>query len=264
MFACWPSVNHHMEHAGQFERRSWGRLWSPLTPALLVVAWLCGWALSEPDPVPDRLGWVVLVAWVPFGFVAARAIVRAAWSLLRRPEEYGLATIGLIRPRIVLSADLARLLDERSMQAALEHERAHARHRDPLRIWAGQFVADLQWPWPWAQKRFRAWLAALECARDDEARAAGVDGPDLAAAVLTSLRFHSGAAFAPRAELTGEASALKARIARLLQPLPEPEQGGGPRFKRVAFLLTLGLMSAVTLGVVFGERLIEPLLALTS
>jgi Zn-dependent protease with chaperone function len=126
------------------ERAAWFRLLWPLIPALLVAACLCGWALSQPDPVPDRVGPLVFIVCVPFGSIVVRALFRAAWSLLRTPERLGIATIGLIRPRIVVAPELARLLDDRAMLAALAHERAHVRHLDPLRIWIAQFVTDLQ------------------------------------------------------------------------------------------------------------------------
>jgi BlaR1 peptidase M56 len=262
-FASWPFASGRTAGVEDLERTRWTRLWWPLTPALLVAAWLCGWALSQPDPVPDRVGLLVFAGCVPFVFLVARAVMRATWSLIRRPEEYGVATVGFIRPRIVISLDLAKVLDDRALRAALEHERAHARHRDPLRIWLAQFATDLQWPWPSAQRRFRAWQAALECARDDEARAAGVDGPDLAAAVLASLRFHSSV-MGRGAQLTGEASTLEERVARLLRPLPQSSQDGSPSLERAALLLTPALLLAVALGIAFGERILKPLLAFGS
>src|SRR5579884_4032262 len=141
------------------ERAAWFRLLRPLIPALLVTACLCGWALSQPDPVPDRVGPLVFIVCAPFGLIAVRAVLRAGWALSRSPKGLGIATIGLLRPRVVVAPELARLLDDRAMRAALAHERAHVRHFDPLRIWIAQFVTDLQWPWLSAQRRFEAWLA---------------------------------------------------------------------------------------------------------
>jgi hypothetical protein len=48
------------------EPLAWFRLLRPLIPALLVAACLCGWALSEPDPVPDRVGPLVFIVCAPF------------------------------------------------------------------------------------------------------------------------------------------------------------------------------------------------------
>jgi hypothetical protein len=245
------------------ERVAWFRLLRPLIPALLVAACLCGWALSQPDPVPDRVGPLVFIVCAPFGLIGVRALLRAGWSLLRSPDRLGIATIGLIRPQIVIAPELARLLDDRAMRAALAHERAHVRHLDPLRIWIAQFVTDLQWPWSSAQRRFETWLAALEHARDDEARAEGVDGADLAAALVASIRFHRGSTRGICAPLIGDRSALEERIARLLQPLASPKDTA-PTVLELAVLLTLALMVAVALGALYGERLVVgPLLAVS-
>lgn len=99
---------------------------------LLVAAWLCGWALAEPDPVSNRVHLFIFAACTAFAFSLTRAAARDAWALLRPAREIGLVTVGFIRPRIVLSPELAKLLDEHAMRAALEHEHVHARHRDAL------------------------------------------------------------------------------------------------------------------------------------
>jgi hypothetical protein len=251
------------KHFVEPERAAWFRLLRPLIPALLVAACLCGWALSQPDPVPDRVGPLVFVVCAPFGFIGVRAMLRAGWSLLRSPKRLGIATIGLFRPHVVVAPGLARLLDERAMRAALAHERAHVRHFDPLRIWIAQFVTDLQWPWASAQRRFEAWLAVLEHARDDEARAEGVDGADLAAALVVSVRFNRDGAQGLCAPLIDRRSALEERVARLLQPLTSPSDST-PTTLQVAVLLALALTAAVALGAFYGERLlIGPLLAVS-
>jgi hypothetical protein len=245
------------------ERLAWFQLLRPLVPALLVAACLCGWALSQPDPVPDRVGPMVFIVCAPFGLIGVRALLRAVWSLLLKPRHVGIATMGLIRPHIVIAPGLARSLDSRALDAALAHERAHVRHLDPLRIWIAQFVTDLQWPWSPAQRRFETWLEALEHARDDEARAEGIDGADLAAALVASIRFHRGHTAGICAPLIGKRSALEERVARLLRPLVSPSDES-PAIWRVAILLAVALTTAVALGALYGERLvIGPLLAVS-
>ena len=232
---------------------------------LIVAAWLCGWALSSPDPVPARVGIVIFLGCAPLAFAFARACVRAGWAILASPGETGIATVGLLRPRIMVSPALAQRLDPRALHAALEHERAHARHRDPLRIWLGQFATDLQWPRAAATRRFGAWLAALEQARDDEARAAGIDGADLAAAVLDSLRHRVGRDARACAQVTGDGGELRERITRLVQPLPDsnhpPVRLSGTA---VASIVILSLSVALALGIACGRPIIAGLLAITS
>jgi hypothetical protein len=263
LFALWrPSHLANESAARRRERALWLALWWPVAPALTVAAWLCGWALSQPDPVPNHVGRLIFIATAPFAIVGLRALLRAAWSLRECSHLHGILTVGLLRPRIVVARELARALDERALQAALAHERMHVRHRDPLRIWLGQIVTDLQWPWPSAQRRFMSWLEALELARDDEARTEGVAGADLAAAVLGSLRFHL--ASMPAATLTGSKDALPVRITRLLNPLPESAADSPPHYISMAAALAITWVAAAALGLCFGERLIGVLLKLSS
>lgn len=262
IFAGWSLRVRSASAARQLEQRRWFALWRPLVSALVVAAGLCGWALSQPDPVPDHVGPLVFVICSPFAFIIVRALGRALWALLRPVGECGIATVGIIQPHVVVAPKLARSLDERVLDAALAHEHAHVKHRDPLRIWIGQIAADLQWPWNNAQERFADWLDALEHARDDEARAQGIDGADLAAAVLGLLR-HQHDLRAIEARLTGTEERLQERIARLLKPLPDAPAKRAMSIVRLAGLIALACAIAVAFGALFGERLIGPFLALT-
>ena len=254
----WPAWSSSQAASRDWERLAWRRIWLPLVPAAIAVAWLFGWALVEPDPA-ENVPAPLLLAALPFGAFFARAAVRAMRSLIRRLPDHGAMTVGLFRPRIVFSPALAGVLDSRALQAALEHEQAHRRHRDPLRLWLAQFATDLQWPWPQAGERFRIWMRALELARDEEARARGVDGPDLAAAVVASSRLYQHATSSVGSALTGDASALKERVARLLEPVPVTvEKTYIPWL--IPALLVPGLVLAAALGSIFGESVVRALL----
>lgn len=206
------------------ERRRWRRLWLPLVPSLLAMFALGGWALQEPGQTDEILNPLVLIIAFPVALGWLRALLRALRSLLiagagtRSP----LVTVGLIRPRVVCAAHLPVVLDPQALEAAMAHEAAHVRHRDPLRVWVAQFATDLQWPNRGARRRLNAWLSALELARDEEARHRGTAGEDLAAAVLAVTRLvTSRAPAAPMAAacLTGAELDLATRIRRLLAPL---------------------------------------------
>ncbi len=265
ILACgwWPAAQTSQGSARRVEQFMWRRIWWTFIPALAVAAWLCGWALVEPDPVPEKVPPAVLLLSVPFLLLFARAAIRAVWSLLRDDGDPGTATVGLLKPWIVFSPHLAKALDDRVIEAALEHERAHARHRDPLRIWLAQIVTDLQWPWPQARERFRAWIVALELARDEEARAAGVDGSDLASAILAAARLRRHAIVSPVAALIGEQSVLKQRIARLLNPLADQAQEVRARWPQPLILAPV-LLIAVVLGSAFGEIVVRTLLRIAA
>lgn len=259
------------------ERRAWLSLWWPVAAVLAIAAWLIGWALTQPDPVTGLDPGVVLWLWLPFGLLFARAVVRAVWALVRELPECGVSTFGFLQPQVTFSPFLARRLDESVIRAALAHERAHARHRDPLRMWVAQLITDLQWPWPRAQQRLDAWLAALELARDEEARRGGIDGSDLAAAVLASVRYIGeltppqraglGGTQLAHARLIGGKQTLQHRVSRLLAQLPVAADTPPAKLfglRRTLVLMIPLLLAAMLLGVAYGEQIMHPLLRFTT
>jgi BlaR1 peptidase M56 len=258
--AGWCPIGSPAASGGRaLESRAWRRMWLPFAPAVLLFAALCGWALVEPADA-ERVPNCLLLGAVPFAAVVVRATWRALRSLASSQQDQAIATVGLIRPRIILSPRIAQALDEQALAAAFEHERAHALHRDPLRLWLAQLGTDLLWPWPAAESRFQCWRRALELARDEEARLNGVAGPDLAAAILAALRFSRGGASASAAALGGDESLVAERIARLMRPLetaaPQADKSG-----LWLLALAVGITVAVVLGTEFGERAVRVFLA---
>ena len=116
LFALWPGRIDNRCASRRLERIHWLVLWWPIAPALTVAAWLCGWALSQPDPVPNHVGGLLFIAAAPFAVVGGRALMRAAWSLCHSPGVYGIVTVGLLRPRIVVAPELAQSLDDGESQ----------------------------------------------------------------------------------------------------------------------------------------------------
>ena len=167
-----------------------------------------------------------------------------------------IATVGLLRPRVVIADGLDDTLDPEAMAAALAHERVHVRRRDPLRIWLAQLATDLQWPNPSARQRFQRWLASLELARDEEARLEGASGADLAAAVVAVAKMERLEPGTVMAALTGAEASLKSRIRRLLDPLPPDDVG---RSRIVAVAVVLSLAAGVLAGVEYGDVLLRAL-----
>jgi Zn-dependent protease with chaperone function len=258
--AGWYSVPwRRTASARKLERDAWRRIWWPFAPALFLLTTLCGWALVEPASA-ERVPTSLVLAALPFAAIAARAAWRA-WRALTLPATPAVATLGLLRPRIVVAAEVVAVLDPGALAAAYAHERTHVRHRDPLRLWLAQLGSDLLWPWPSAAKRLRLWRQALELARDEEARRSGIAGADLAAAILAALRFERGEISPAAATLGGDAALVEERIRRLLQPLiPESPHAA----HRGLWLLAsaMGVMLALQLGTTFGEPVVRTLLAL--
>lgn len=244
-----------LEGARHLERKLWLRLWAPLVPAIMAIGVILGWALLEPEDA-EALPSIMFRAAAPFALIVGRALIRALRAAFQHPGDVPAAAVGLVRPRIVFSRQLEAALDPDALHAAHAHEQAHVRHRDPLRIWLAQLTTDFQWPSPAAPERFRKWHQALELARDEEARAAGVAGDDLAAAIITAARMSISAPLRPFAGITGDAAALQDRIARLLGPV-----AGGPAApaSRWHALLGAGLAVAIVVGAALGETVVRAL-----
>ncbi len=250
----WPAARRVLRSGRDAERAAWRRLWLPLLPAAAALVLLLGWALQEPDPSDELLRPLAVIAALPWALVCGRALARALRSL--RPGELPVAaTVGVLRPTVHLAPALARAIDAPSLAAAREHEAAHARHRDPLRVWLAQVAADLQWPWPAAAARLRDWRHALELARDEEARLRGADGADLAEAILAAARIDAARSRGAVA-LGGDADRLRDRIGRLLRPVPA-ETGAPSRSGRM--LLVAVLAAAAATGVANGDALVRSL-----
>jgi BlaR1 peptidase M56 len=258
-------VNSSSRSARWLEHLAWRRLWQPLLPGGFLLAFLVGWALQEPSSA-EPLHVMAFVVALPFALVWARVSLRAWRS--RAVREVPLAgTVGLLRPRVVITEPLRDKLDPAALGAVIEHEAAHLRHRDPLRLWLAQIATDLQWPAAAARRRFAQWRAALELARDEEALSRGVDGGDLAAALVAGARLggagrpsREGSALAGLlAEASSESSseAFRERVMRLLQPLPATErERGAAGNRRWAVGIAVAMLTVAVLGHAVGESII--------
>jgi len=213
-----------------------------------------GWALQEPGVTDELLLPTAALIVVPIGLLWLRCAVRACLALRRPREMPPIATVGLLRPRIVVAEDLHGTLDPAALAAALAHERVHVRHRDPLRIWLAQIATDLQWPSPTARRRFAHWLTSLEVARDEEARLDGASGEDLAAAVVAVARMPWRHLHAAIAGLTGAETSLASRIHRLLEPVPP--DGGRPSLLLPLAVLAM-LAASVVIGATYGDDMLR-------
>jgi len=99
LLACgwWPACNATAGSARRLERLAWRAVWLPVVPALLIAAWFCGWALVEPDPIPEAAPMSLMLMSAPLGVLVARAALRAGWALIGDRCDLGTATVGLLR-----------------------------------------------------------------------------------------------------------------------------------------------------------------------
>lgn len=138
-------------------------------------------------------------------------------------EETFALTVGLLRPRIILSSGLLRQLNAVQLRSLLLHEKAHAERHDALRQWLTALAAPSLLGGP-GRPLQQDLYTACEQACDQQA-AMGVGDPlDVADSLLKTQRSANTAA--ARSPSSAE-SALDARVAALLRP-PRPERLPAP------------------------------------
>lgn len=251
----WASAAGRSERkqARTTELRAWWRLMWPLFAGTLVVAFLAGWALQEPDPADEWVTFELFLLAALVWTIMLRAFARAFRSVVSaRCFQAPIATVGLFQCRTVVSEAFEKAASPEVLAAALAHEAAHMRGRDPLRIWMAQLAADLQWPIPHARRRFRSWAHALEMQRDDEAVLSGASPTALAESILLAAKLCTSRKAHPTAAITGQGDGLGLRVRRLLADQAARRPACPPWFWiRTACLATIAVSAA--LGAAYGD-----------
>jgi Zn-dependent protease with chaperone function len=134
---------------------------------------------------------------------------------------------GLVRPRVLLSAGLAAALPAAQLAAVVEHERAHARRRDPLARLVARLLSTAHLP-----SVRRALLAELslasEQACDHEAGRRLDDRLAVAEAILAVERLLASSSAPPLGVPAFGGSSVTERVRCLLAPEPaSPRPGVG-------------------------------------
>jgi Zn-dependent protease with chaperone function len=270
-----------------------------LFPCLLGIAVVIGLCVPsylrfEPEATVERVGLSCLIAallgsisWVVACVRGARALVgsqscRRRWyssgqqaclpgvipgALLVQSEFPLLAMIGVIRPRVVVSEAVLRVLSSEQLKLAFDHENAHAASRDNLKRLLLLLAPD---PLPFV-RAFAAleqkWAKLCEWAADDEAvRGDPCRAVTLAAALVDIARM----GISPRltflqTSLVNSGQELSDRIDRLLGGM---SLGAKQNTRSRALKTFTGLGSAACLASVaacpailsFVHRLLELLL----
>ena len=254
------SVSRAQVRPPDAEQLAWWRLLLPLFTGSVLLAFLLGWALQEPNPADENAGIALRVLAAFMAAIVTRALYRAGKSLRLGCDDARVAigTVGLAKPRIIVSDEFRRAATGEVLAAALAHEAAHVRRRDPLRIWFAQLAADLQWPMPGTAHRLASWLLVLEAERDGEAVASGACAADLAEAILIAARLQCRAASTLAANVAGGGDGVAWRVRRLLAPVPLRAPDAWTRTGwRACGSCTALILGAVWLGVMFGDAVLQ-------
>jgi hypothetical protein len=160
-------------------------------------------------------------------------------------------TVGLLRPAIVLSADLIRDLDTGELEAVVAHESAHVAGRDNLILLTARTIARSLWFVPGVRLAHRRLRRAVELAADNRARGQVGDGLVVASslhrfALLISSR-PAGGPKAPDPVLAwfSDDGLIVERIGRLLD---EPDRAASRLRIRLAFGLLAVVLVVFALG----------------
>lgn len=250
---------------------------APLAAALLFVGACCipEYLRNEPDSGTEGVSRLCLV-------LAAMALAWFGSSLLRglrmmlrtarlrqalRPSEsvqsvsegtlpmlmveepkHLVALVGLFRPVILISQDMAETLHGRALAVALDHEKSHARQWDNWKLLSLSFLPRL----PLTGGRWmQLWQEAAEWAADEDA--VGSDSSRRLLLAETLVRVARRASLPEPAliqtALSCAAANLETRVMRLLrEPLSDEANPGTRRRSRSLFLL-LGVLLIACLGI---------------
>ena len=163
--------------------------------------------------------------------------------VVRDTQPYALCH-GIFGPSVYVTTGLVRLLGDDELRAVLAHERAHLRHRDPLRNLAARMLSRLMLFVPLHEEAYRSYRLGRELGADREA--VGVTSrPQLASALFKMLG--SGEPYPPQSAAVVPFGELEERIRHISDPAASPR----PRVRWDLGLGQAAMRSGLTL-VFFG------------
>ncbi len=125
------------------------------------------------------------------GWLRAHEVRRHAEARVIEDARPRAFCAGLVRPRVYVSSGALALLDDAALRAVLEHELAHARRRDPLRLACGRVLARALFYVPGMGELHRRQLALAELSADECALAASPRNRAALARAMLSFAEHS-------------------------------------------------------------------------
>lgn len=201
--------------ATRSQREYW--VWATVFALLIAVngTWLLSVAGQWYRARTRVLGLQCIDPPAPLRQLAAECGVQE--RILYTPDTQLLSfTVGFVRPKVVLSAGLCKLLDDEELRAVLLHERTHVQGADPLRLTWARAMAKGLWFFPIVRELAKWYHAELELAADRSViRQLGV-GP-LASALLKVMEGEMCGSDLAARSVMGFDDCMHARIAQLRQ-----------------------------------------------
>ena len=156
-------------------------------------------------------------------------------------------TIGLWRPRILLSTGMIATLSATEMESVIGHEWGHVMRRDPLRVALLQWCRDALWFLPIVGALVRDSTRVMEDAADDVAVALTAQPLELASALVKTAKGQAPPRWSPAPALGGE-HVVTERVERLLQVAPVRRRRWHVRAWSISFLAAMCLLSLFLLS----------------
>jgi beta-lactamase regulating signal transducer with metallopeptidase domain len=181
--------------------------------------------------------------------------ILAGLVITERADE-PIATLGVLRPRVVIDASFAARLDEDALLAALKHEAEHARNWDPLRYFLAWWAVSINPVGTWLLgPELRRWILGQEIHCDREAVLNGASAPALAQALVQAARFPAGSGCP--ALRAADAQILRLRVGLLMAYADRHPQRWG-RVPALRFALA-GLLVALVIPHQFDDGALDAL-----
>ncbi len=134
-------------------------------------------------------------------------------------------TLGLFRPKIILSTGLLKLLDRDELEAVVYHEQYHRNHRDPLKTFLLHLACSVMRYIPILRWCYHHYKIAREILADREAMAVMGSPASLGSALLKLMKKRERTASMDFAYVSFADTSINYRIRQILDPQGEPSLG---------------------------------------
>lgn len=150
-------------------------------------------------------------------------------------------TLGLLRPKIILSTGMLQLLDRQELEAVVYHELYHRHHRDPLKTFLLHLACSVMRYIPILRWCYQHYKITREILADREAIRVMGSPASLASALLKLVRKRERTASMEFAYVSFADTSINYRIRQILDPRGMPALGLPVKLTIVSLPVVLSL-----------------------